>query len=64
MRILGTLHAKETPPAFDAERQRLMAEFSIGFDGRHYTFGPYRYGRLADAVAFAQANPLEPSFTW
>jgi hypothetical protein len=64
MTILGTLHTKGVPPAIDAERQRLMAEYSIGFDGRHYAFGPYRYGRLADAVAFARANPLVPMPTW
>ena len=64
MTILGTLHVKGAPPQLDAERLRLMAEFSIGFDGRHYAFGPYRYGRLADAVAYARANPPLPVSTW
>ena len=36
------------------ERERLMAEFSIAFNGRHYLYGPYRYDHLADAVNYAR----------
>ena len=35
------------------ERERLMAEFSIAFNGRHYLYGPYRYDHLSDAVNYA-----------
>jgi hypothetical protein len=57
MAILGTLHVKTTPPVLDAESEQLMTQYSIAFDGQHYVFGHYRYGRLADAVDFARANP-------
>jgi hypothetical protein len=40
-----------------AESEQLMTQYSIAFDGQHYVFGHYRYGRLADAVDFARANP-------
>lgn len=36
------------------ERERLMAEFLISFNGRHYLYGPYRYDHLADAVNYAR----------
>lgn len=36
------------------ERERLMAEFLIAFDGRYYLYGPYRYDDLADAVNYAR----------
>jgi hypothetical protein len=36
------------------ERERLMAEFSIAFNGRHYLYGPYRYDHLSDAVNYAR----------
>ena len=36
------------------ERERLMAEFLIAFNGRYYLYGPYRYDRLADAVNYAK----------
>ena len=35
-------------------RQRLMAEFSISYNGRHYGYDDYRYDRLEDAVHYAQ----------
>jgi len=38
------------------ERERLMAEFSITFNGRHYLYGPYRYDHLADAVNYARVQ--------
>ena len=36
------------------ERERLMAEFSIAFNGRHYLYGTYRYDHLSDAVSYAR----------
>ena len=36
------------------ERERLMAEFLIAFNGRQYFHGPYRYDSLADAVNYAR----------
>jgi hypothetical protein len=42
--------AADTP----GERERLMAEFSIAYNGRHYEYGRYRYERLADAVSYAR----------
>lgn len=36
------------------ERERLMAEFSIAFNGRHYLYGSYRYDHLSDAVNYAR----------
>jgi hypothetical protein len=50
-------------PEPPAERERLMAEFAITFNGRHYQSGRHRYGRLADAVNYAQrqrSNPGDP----
>ena len=50
------------------ERLRLMAEFGIRFDGRHYIFDTCRHDHLADAVAFARLarataalGPMAPS---
>lgn len=40
--------------ADEAARGRLMAEWSIVHQGRHYHYAGYRYERLADAVAYAQ----------
>jgi hypothetical protein len=36
------------------ERERLMAEFSMAFNGRHYLYGSYRYDYLSDAVNYAR----------
>jgi hypothetical protein len=36
------------------ESERLMSEFSISHDGRHYQYGRYRYDHLADAVSYAR----------
>lgn len=44
--------AEPSNPTSD-ERRRSMSEFSIGYDGRRYRWGGYRYDRLADAVAYA-----------
>jgi hypothetical protein len=43
------------------EGERLMAEFSIAFNGRHYLYGPYRYDHLADAVNYARLQGANPS---
>ena len=50
------------------ERQRLMAEFSISYNGRHYRYDRYRYDQLGDAVDYARlqcslppAKPLDPA---
>lgn len=51
---------RKTPPSVPKgdetlpERERLMAEFSIAFNGRYYLYGPYRYDHLADAVNYAR----------
>src|SRR5438132_12254795 len=41
------------PDARD-ERERSMAEYSIGYDGRQYQYDRYRYDLLADAVNYAK----------
>jgi hypothetical protein len=35
------------------EAERLMAEFAITYNGRHYEYDVYRYDHLADAVNYA-----------
>ena len=35
------------------QERRLMAAFSIRFDGRHFRYNGYRYDNVADAVAYA-----------
>ena len=36
------------------ERERLMAEFGITYNGRHYEYNAYRYDHLTDAVNYAR----------
>jgi hypothetical protein len=36
------------------ERNDVMAEFCITYNGRHYLYDRYRYDRLDDAVAYAR----------
>jgi hypothetical protein len=36
------------------EREQLMAEFAIAYNGRHYQYDRYRYDYLADAVNYAR----------
>jgi len=36
------------------ERARVMAEFSISYNGRHYQYDRYRYDHFADAVDYAR----------
>ena len=51
---------RKTPPSAPKrdetlpERERLLAEFSIAFNGRHYLYGPYRYDNLTDALNYAR----------
>jgi hypothetical protein len=42
------------------ERERLMAEFSITYNGRHYQYDRYHYDGFADAVAYARLQPSTP----
>ena len=54
------LELRKAPPSMPKsdevlpERERLMAEFLIAFNGRQYFHGPYRYDSLADAVNYAR----------
>lgn len=58
---------RKTPPSVPKrdetlpERERLMAAFSIAFNGRHYLYGPYRYDHLADAVNYARLQRANAS---
>ena len=38
-----------------------MAEFGIGYDGRQYEYNGYRYGRQADAIAYASLMRSRPT---
>lgn len=42
------------------ERERLMTEFGIDYDGVDYGFHCYRYERLAEAVAYARLLRSHP----
>lgn len=64
MGVLGTLHVNATHALRQAERERLMDEFTIRFNGRHYEFGPYRYGRLADAIEASRRSRAAPQPPW
>jgi hypothetical protein len=58
--LRNTARAEAGPPApafspqAGGDRQRLMAEFSISYNGRHYRYDRYRYDWLEDAVAYAR----------
>ena len=43
-----------------AERERLMSEFSIAYNGRHYHFDHFRYDNLGDALAYARLQRSGP----
>lgn len=43
------------------ERERLMAELSITYNGRQYQYDRYRYDRLDDAVAYARLRLATPT---
>jgi hypothetical protein len=64
MGVLGTLHVNAAHALRQAERERLMEEFSIRFNGRHYELGPYRYGRLSDAIESALRSRAAPQPPW
>ena len=42
------------------DRQGLMAEFSISYNGRHYRYDRYRYDQLEDAVSYARLQCALP----
>ena len=54
--------ASERAPVVNdpGERERLMAEFSIAYNGRHYQYDVYRYDHLADAVNYARLQRSKP----
>ena len=57
LQLDGMRKALPTMPRSDEalpERERLMGEFLIAFDGRQYFHGPYRYDSLTDAVNYAR----------
>ncbi len=64
MSIFGTLHVNAGHALHKADREQLMKEFSIRFNGRHYEFGQYRFGRLSDAVDSARRSLAEPPPVW
>lgn len=43
------------------ERERLMAELSIAYDGRQYRYDRYLYDRLEDAVNYARLKRSAPA---
>ena len=49
------------PSSAQPEHERQMAEFGIGYDGRQYGYNGYRYGQLADAVAYASLMRSRPT---
>jgi hypothetical protein len=42
------------------ERESVMAEFSISYNGRHYQFDRFRYDSLGDALAYARLQRSRP----
>jgi hypothetical protein len=49
------------PSFVQPERVRQMADLGIGYDGLQYQYNGYRYGRLADAVAYASLMGSRPT---
>ena len=49
------------PSTAQPELERQMAEFGIGYDGLHYEYKGYQYGRLADAIAYASLMRSRPT---
>ena len=43
-----------------ADRESLMSEFSISYNGRHYHFDHFRYDSLGDALAYARLQRSRP----
>jgi hypothetical protein len=58
LRNMARAQAGEPAPILRTEaagdRHRLMAEFSISYNGRHYRYDRYRYDQLEDAVDYAR----------
>jgi hypothetical protein len=50
------LPAARGAPGAEGERERLMAELSIAFNGRHYYYDCYRYDRLVDAASYGRLH--------
>lgn len=48
------------PWSAHSERERQMAEFSVGYDGPRYQYNGYRYDRWQDAVAYASLMRSRP----
>lgn len=48
---------KLRPPPSDAQQ---MEEYCISFDGERYTYGEYKYDRLADAISYAKLQNKRP----
>lgn len=42
------------------EQRRALRDLRVGFDGRRYRFGGYRYDRYEDAVAYARLIGSRP----
>jgi hypothetical protein len=57
-----TLRTRGNGPVGDAaaERESVMAEFSISYNGRHYQFDRFRYDSLGDALAYARLQRSRP----
>jgi hypothetical protein len=52
---------ERTPGVNDpGERERLMADWSIAYNGRHYEYDIYRYDHLAEAVNYARLQRSKP----
>lgn len=50
--------AENAPPR--TERERLMAQYAITYNGRQYQYDRYRYDGLADAVDYARLQRSRP----
>lgn len=56
------LHALAVPSAGETpERERLMSELRITYDGRQYLYGSHRYDRFEDAASYARLHRLQPA---
>jgi hypothetical protein len=48
--------------ALTADQRRKVAQFGIGFDGRHYQYRDYHYDRLSDALNYAELESGRPGW--
>jgi RNA polymerase subunit RPABC4/transcription elongation factor Spt4 len=46
--------ARSQPDVEPADDAALMREYGVSMDGEQYVYGGYRYGSLADAIAYAK----------